>query len=47
MVERFNGTLMTALKKMTLEEPSHWDLYLPSVLYAYRTKVHQSTKLSP
>ena len=36
LVERFNGTLKTILKRMCAESPKQWDRYLPAVLFAYR-----------
>jgi len=45
--EKLNGTLSKAIKKLTHNDPSNWDLHLHSVLYAYRTKVHDKTKISP
>jgi IS30 family transposase len=47
LVERFNGTLKTILKKLTWECPKQWDRYLPAVLYAYRSTVQESTGFSP
>ncbi|CEP14621.1 hypothetical protein [Parasitella parasitica] len=45
--EKLNGTLSRAIKKLTHNDPTNWDVHLHSVLYAYRTKVHEKTKLSP
>lgn len=45
--ERMNGTLVIALKKLSMKEPEKWDHHLDSVLYAYRTKVHETVKISP
>ena len=45
--EKLNGTLSRAIKKLTHNDPDYWDLYLHSVLFAHRTKVHKKTKLSP
>ena len=36
LVERFNGTLKTMLKRMCAERPKDWDRYLPARLFAYR-----------
>ena len=47
LVERFNGTLVKALKKLTIAEPAKWDTFIPSVLYAYRTRIHSTLKISP
>ena len=47
LVERFNGTLKTILKKLCAECPEQWDRYLPSVLFAYRTSIQESSGFSP
>lgn len=44
LVERFNKTLCQALAKLGEDD---WDLHIPSVLYAYRTKRNKSTKMKP
>jgi hypothetical protein len=41
MVERLNRTLCESLAKVTTSKD--WDIYLPSVLFAYRTKRHTTT----
>jgi hypothetical protein len=41
--ERFNGTLITMLKKHAEENPEDWDKWLPFVLLAYRTRVNITT----
>lgn len=46
-VERFNGTLKAMLSKVTLEDPSSWDITLPVVLFAFRDVPQSSTKFSP
>ena len=46
LVERFNKTLKEALAKLTKEQ-DEWDEYIPSVLFAYRTKKQDSTKIEP
>lgn len=47
LVERFNRTLCEALAKYAGEKKDDWDLYLPSVLFAYRTKRHETTRHEP
>ncbi|POM74055.1 Retrovirus-related Pol Polyprotein [Phytophthora palmivora] len=47
LVERFNGTLIGMLKMFVNEAQTDWDLYLPRVLFAYRTSYHESLKDSP
>ena len=45
LVERFNKTLGTALAK--LQKVSEWDENIPSVLFAYRTKIQDTSKVTP
>jgi hypothetical protein len=47
MVERFNGTLKSMLKKVAQEQPKDWDRYIPAVLFAYRELPNASTGFSP
>lgn len=47
LVERFNGTLIGMLKMYVGETQKDWDLYLPRVLFAYRTSYHEALKDSP
>ena len=47
LVERFNGTLKSMLKKLMTDRPSDWDRYLPAVLFAYREIPQSSTGFSP
>jgi len=42
LVERFNGTLKSMLRKLCVERPADWDRYLEAVLFAYR-EVKQDT----
>ena len=42
LVERFNGTLKSMLKKLCVESPIDWDRYLEAALFAYR-EVKQNT----
>lgn len=46
-VEHLNGTLVKALRKLTYSYPQTWDERLPTVLYAYRTKVRSKLKQTP
>jgi hypothetical protein len=46
-VERFNGTLVSILKKVAEQEPGKWDTYLPAALFAYREVPHTSTGMAP
>lgn len=47
LVERFNGTLKSMLKKMCEERPSDWDRYIDSLLFAYRETPQDSTGFAP
>ena len=47
LVERFNGTLKSMLKKMSEERPSDWDRYIDSLLFAYRETPQDSTGFAP
>jgi len=47
LVERFNGTLMSILKRMCAERPKDWDRYLPTLLFAYREVPQESLGFSP
>ena len=44
LVECFNRILCEALAKYTNEEKNDWDLYISSVLFAYRNMQHNTTK---
>lgn len=45
--ERYNRTLLSALRKFCSDHPTNWDLYLDVVTYAYNTQVHESTGKIP
>ena len=47
LVERFNGTLKSMLKKFTNRNATDWDEYLPYLLFAYREAPQESTGFSP
>ena len=47
MVERFNRTLKTILRKHAATYGNQWDTYLYGVLYAYRNVPHESTGEKP
>ena len=47
LVERFNGTLKSMLRKLCEEQPKQWNRYIPALLFAYRDTVHHSTGYSP
>jgi len=46
LVERFNGTLQTMLKRMCIEKPKDWGRYLPALLFAYREVPQESLGFS-
>ena len=47
LVERFNGTLKSMLKKFVRERVQTWDKYLAYLLFAYREVPCESTGYSP
>ncbi|XP_076438245.1 uncharacterized protein LOC143277345 [Babylonia areolata] len=46
LVERYNGVLKTALRKLTQEKPKQWDRYIPALLFAYREATQESLGFS-
>ncbi|KAL8568228.1 hypothetical protein ACOMHN_027751 [Nucella lapillus] len=47
LVERFNSTLKSLLKKLCHEQPRCWDRYIPALLFAYRESPQESLGFSP
>jgi transposase InsO family protein len=47
LVEKFNGTLKSMMKKMCLEQPKEWDRMIPALLFAYREVPQESMQFSP
>ncbi|XP_070576386.1 uncharacterized protein [Ptychodera flava] len=47
LVENFNGTLKSMLKKFAATSPESWDRYIPYLSFAYREVPQQSTGFSP
>ena len=47
MVERFNRTLKTMLRKHAATFGSEWNRYLPGALWAYRNAPHDATNEKP
>ena len=47
LVERFNGTLKSMLKKLCDEKPNSWNRYIAPSLFAYREVPQESTGFSP
>ncbi|KAJ9083602.1 hypothetical protein DSO57_1039695 [Entomophthora muscae] len=47
LTERFNRTLVECNENKTKFQPSTWEVMLPSVLWNYCTKVHNTIKMTP
>lgn len=47
LVERFNRTLNSCLKKRSIEEKKNWEQYLPATAFAYRSIKQATTGQSP
>jgi len=47
LVERFNKTLCQSLAKYVQQFEEDWDIFIPSILFAYRTMRHNTTKHEP
>ncbi|KAG3064507.1 hypothetical protein PI124_g23353 [Phytophthora idaei] len=47
LVERFNGTLTGMLRMFVSETQTDWGVYLPRVLFAYRTAYHEGLGDTP
>uniref|UniRef100_A0A1X7UNW9 Integrase catalytic domain-containing protein n=1 Tax=Amphimedon queenslandica TaxID=400682 RepID=A0A1X7UNW9_AMPQE len=47
LVENMNRTLRAMIAKYSSQYGDNWDEYLPKLLFAYRTKCHESTGESP
>ena len=47
VVERFNQTLKSMLRKVAIQEGKDWDKMIPYVLFAYREVPQSSTGFSP
>lgn len=47
LAERFNQTLIDSLVKKAHDKQHEWDKHIDSVLFAYRTSKHRSTKMTP
>ena len=47
LVERFNETLKSMLKKMCIERPKDWDWYVAPLLFSYREVSQESVDFSP
>ncbi|GFN80780.1 Zinc finger protein [Plakobranchus ocellatus] len=47
MVERFNATLKTCLRRLCSEQPRQWHRYINPLLFAYREVPQESTHFAP
>lgn len=47
MVERVNGTLEKIIKKLVIDQPNEWSLFIGSAVLAYSIGYHSSTKHLP
>ncbi|KAK7094305.1 hypothetical protein V1264_007945 [Littorina saxatilis] len=47
LVEKFNATLKSTLKKLCSEQPRQWHRYINALLFAYREVPQESTGFSP
>jgi hypothetical protein len=47
LTERFNKTLVEMLAKMTEDDPSTWNMWIPYCLMAYRDRKNSTTGFSP
>ena len=47
MVKRFNRTLEAMLSNFVSENQKDWDQYLPLLMMAYHSSVHESTGFTP
>ena len=45
--ERYNRTIISALRKYVAEHPKSWDLYVNGITFAYNCAVHETTQTSP
>ena len=46
-VERFNRTLLSAIRHYVGDHPKEWDLFTDALTFAYNTQTHATTGLSP
>lgn len=47
LVEKFNGTLKTMLRRLCSEQPRQWHRYINALLFAYREVPQESTGFAP
>ena len=46
-MERLNASFAHQIEKFCDPDRMGWDVYFPSVVYAYNTNVHSVTKFTP
>ena len=46
-VERYNSTIVQALRHFVSDHPREWDLYAGPLTYAYNSQPHSSTQVAP
>ena len=46
-VERYNRTILAALRTYVADHPRDWDLYTDALTYAYNCQPHTSTSVAP
>ena len=46
-VERYNRTILAALRTYVADHPRDWDLYTDALTYAYNCQPHTSTSIAP
>ncbi|MGH0053543.1 MAG: DDE-type integrase/transposase/recombinase [Sphaerochaetaceae bacterium] len=46
-VERFNRTLLAALRHYVADHPRDWEMFKGAVTYVYNTQPHTTTKIAP
>ena len=47
LIEKFNGTMKSMLKRLCSEQPRQWHRYINPLLFAYREVPQESTGFSP
>jgi hypothetical protein len=47
LVERFNGTIKSMMKRLCQEQPKEWDRFIPALLFAVREAPQESLRFSP
>ena len=45
--ERFNRTILAALRHYVADHPRDWDLFTGAITFAYNSQVHRTTNLAP